>query len=68
MSGESLPAFHEFTHKSTAENKPGDRFVCEAGAPGIGRTVYIVTGNDERGLWGRQIENTVRIGTMADFA
>lgn len=48
--------------------RPGQYSRSSAGAPGIGHVVYVITGTDERGLWGRQIENTIRIGTMADFA
>lgn len=39
----------------------GDAFVVEAGAPGIGRTVYRVTGVDDRGLWGYVESNTMRM-------
>lgn len=48
--------------------KPGMYHQSSAGAPGIGHVLYVVTGNDASGLWGRQIENTIRIGTLADFA
>lgn len=36
-------------------------FVVHAGAPGIGRTVYKITKETEEGLWGIQVENTVRV-------
>jgi len=48
--------------------KPGMYHKSWAGAPGIGHVLHVVTRNDESGLWGRQIENTIRIGTLADFA
>ena len=40
--------------------KPGDHCVIWAGAPGIGRVVYRVTRLDEKGLWGVEVENTIR--------
>lgn len=40
--------------------KLGDSFVCDAGAPGMGRVVYYVTKIDEDGIWGYEIENTIR--------
>lgn len=39
----------------------GDSYVTEAGAPGIGRTIYEITRIDSEGMWAKIVEDTVRI-------
>lgn len=47
------PEYHRY--------QPGDRFVTEAGAPGIGHTLYEITAKDESGFYAIPIRCTVRI-------
>lgn len=41
----------------------GGTYTVHVSAPGTGRVVYVVTDVDEDGLWGVQIENSVRMLT-----
>jgi hypothetical protein len=39
----------------------GKRCKAFAGAPGVGHHTWEVTRVDEKGIWGRTIENTIRV-------
>lgn len=49
-----------------ARHPVGDHYVVWAGAPGVGRTVYLVTRVDEGGAWGVVLSDTVRELTPAE--
>jgi hypothetical protein len=45
---------------AAANNKPGDTLCHFAGAPGCGRVVYVITRIDATGVYGHEVENTIR--------
>lgn len=47
--------------KAVAENAPGDILVAYAAAPGTGHVKHRITRIDETGVYGVEIENTMRI-------
>lgn len=58
---EDLPDGWEEIRKDLTRYSVGERVVHEAGAPGIGRTVYLITRVDAGGVWGTVEEDTVRV-------
>lgn len=40
--------------------KVGDRLTAYAGAPGTGHVTHVITRIDEKGVWGIEVENTMR--------
>ena len=58
---EEMPDGWETVTKDLSRYTVGERIVHEAGAPGIGRTIYIITRIDGDGVWGLVEEDTVRV-------
>lgn len=48
-------------NKFWVDHKPGDVVTVRASAPGSGYIVYQVTKKDDEGLYGKVLENTIRI-------
>lgn len=58
--GMDEPVDSELYLKAKAENKVGDEVTHHAGAPGTGYVTWRITRIDDTGVWGFQVENTVR--------
>lgn len=62
------PRSKDDTDPVKVDNKPqydkykaGDNITFDAGAPGIGKVTYKITRIDNKGVWGIEISNTIRV-------